>query len=1287
MLVKVAHDSERGTRQDLNPNLEEYLSVPESPKSDYMFFRDRWTPGTCGWVLHHHVFTEWFEDHHKNPRVLWIHGNPGSGKSILSSFVIDHTVQQGLPCHYFYIRSEDKEKRALSMILRSLACQIASSIPAFADKLRILQAAATDINTADYLNIWQWLYKQSLFQLDIGHPIYWIIDGVDEADSPESLIRLLGELDMTSIPIRVLVVSRKTHGISATFRRLKDRVLLDTLAIEGNREDFLFHIKREMDIAGDDSYQELVTSQILERARGNFLWVHLAVQRINQCYTKVEVDDALDDLPEGMEALYDRMANAVQTSSNYKNRRLGEDILGWVTCAKRPLRVEEFSDALECDDILDMHRIIGDLCGGFVVIDKENKVTLIHETAREYLTRGTDPGLFPVVNCKPTNDKLFKRCIMRLSDRTLRSQINPIKPPPLLDYAANSWFFHLSQGSFTQPDITDTLLNFLRGQYVLTWITMAAKRNQLKTLVVASRYLSDVALKLQELDQEEKLANGQAIDTIAGWATDLVKVVGQFGSALRSHSTSVYKLIPPLCPKDSIIYQQFGSKESKTLHVSGLTTRAWDDCLARLPLDQDTEPLTIRAAGTHIAIHTNRKIQGLVFVFNCNTFEKLRTIFHAERILRIEIDSIGDNLLIYGWKTTKVWSLATGDCVKAIRNPRSLPRPQTLLFIEEENKILVGGEDSVVRSLSLKNNSTEWEIEARIQERSLLETVPINSPICSALSPDRKMIAFGYRRHPVTVWGLDPPVFLSHCNMRIDGTVGGIQDYNIQEAVTLKWHPFTGEIFGLAREGTVFKWDPDDEEPCASVRASGHFITISQDGSLIATGDSGGVVNVYATSDLRLLYRLSSPDPVSHLSFSTDSRRLYDLRSTYGSVREPSALIRLADSTEYNQNSDPWSEIKSHVRLFPDTEYHYAGAGNVVSLAGQSTGPLYCYGGRFGIAFLCEVGFGKVCELEGSVCKQDITKVTWSDDGRRLAIADLFGRLSIKSISAKGQGQGAWQVQHEFHVEVPTRHWPFHQLLFYPSGRRLLACMKTAFHSVDMHSHDIIESVFPTGMPKVKWICHPTMPNYLLGFGSTTVHVFTWAELREVKVYTYCPTPFEPIATDISTKPGLRTPSAPVEAIRRLVSRDGSPDILLEISRADASGRPESKYLIFAAADIGIEATEGTNSVNELRYTLLPAGVGSRIREPLAFLSHRRLIFLDVDRWICAWSLSSSGPRRPSANSGVISGDDGIEMYYCLPGDWAASDEMHLCSLMSGETFLCPRNGEVAAVRFAKLRN
>ena len=426
-------------------NFEDYLSVPESPEKDYNFFRDRWTSRTCNWLIGDRAFTGWLDDTHFKPRVLWIHGNAASGKSVLSSFVINHIVQLGLPCQYFFIRFTDQKKRALSMILRSLACQLAHSTPAYADNLGLLKAAATDLKTADFRNIWQWLYKQSLFQLNIQHPLYFVIDGVDEADSPGSIIRLLSELHLTTIPIRFLIVSRKTHEISLAFQKLGKQVHMEPIRTEGSRDDFRCYANQEMDVAGDDSYREEVTTQILERARGNFLWVHLAVQKINTCHTKMAVADALKDLPPGMEALYDRMAMFVQTQPSSSDQKLGTSILGWAACVQRPLSVEEFSDALGNDGLLEIHRTIGDLCGGFVVVDKEGKVAMIHETAREYLMRGGNRDRPFIIDRRSTNDKLFRRCMMRLMDPALRGQINRNQPPALLGYAVSSYTFLLGQ--------------------------------------------------------------------------------------------------------------------------------------------------------------------------------------------------------------------------------------------------------------------------------------------------------------------------------------------------------------------------------------------------------------------------------------------------------------------------------------------------------------------------------------------------------------------------------------------------------------------------------------------------------------------------------------------------------------------------------------------------------------------------------------------------------------------------------------------------------------------------
>ncbi|KAB5522826.1 hypothetical protein GE09DRAFT_493848 [Coniochaeta sp. 2T2.1] len=1316
---------ERNGGRPSSVRIEDYISVSEAPEADYNFFRDRWTPGTCQWILEHEAFTSWVEDSHQKPRVLWVHGNAASGKSILSSFVIDHIVQLGAPSCYFFMRFTDQRKRGLSMMLRSLACQLAYMIPSYAEKLRQLESAATDLKTADARNLWQWLFKQTLFRLGVDEAIYWVIDGIDEAESPGLVVKLLSDLHLTTVPLRVLIVSRKTHEISTAFQKLAKQVHMESIRTDGNVHDLRAHIEHEMDISIEAEYRERLVNQLLERARGNFLWVHLAVQRINGCHTKVDVERALDDLPAGMEALYDRMAASVQLQPNGSDRRLGLSILGWAVCARRALSVEELSDALDNTGLLGIHRTVGDLCGGFVVVDVEGHVAMIHETAREYLIRDThrqsDRPL--AIDKRSTNDKLLLRCIQRLTDPTLKARIARNQPPALLDYAVTSWYRHLALGSYSGPDIAGVVLKFLQGPQFLLWIQFAAKKMELRTLVVASRYLTEVAQKLRKLD-----VYTQAADIFEGVAVDLIKIVGKFGQNLIRNPDSILRLIPPFCPKESIMYQHFGRKEARVLSVSGSITNTWDDCSARFSMESGARASVIIPAGSRIAILANVKRSSQVIVYDAATFEEQRRITHPERVLSIEANKLGSLIVSYGYLTTRVWEMATGDCIRVVKNPPKRPRPHTIAFVDEDETILVGGEDRCIRSFSLDDTSNGWddtsngwELRSQIEEE-ITEDTTVNFPICSTISPDGTMIAFGYRAHPVTVWEIEPQMLVGQCNMALDATDMTIQDSTWGEVFGLAWHPFDGALFGITQVGILFKWEPlyGDEAIVKAPDAGAHRLTISRDGSLVATGDGMGSLKIFQSSDLTLLYHLSSQDPVLYLSFSTDSRRIYDIRGAYGNVWEPNTLARLAEKSDYpDHNSDAWSDAESlSTMLSIQTEHHSVRVDRVIALAGQSVGPLYCYGTEDGVAVLCEAGKGRVGEIERLQSFMSIEQLTWSENGRHVAVSDLNGKVSIKKISRSSQDREAWETRHEFHVVIPPHEGQICQLLFDPSGAELLATTEMALHKISLTSRSLVQSL-PFEGSGAKWVCHPTLPEYFLGFREKAAHLLRWKDLDEVEVHTYrCNEHSAPrvVVTADEEEPrnnsALEREESTAKAenrtvLKKIISNVDSPHVLLKASSpASASGQSETQYMLFDISHMRPDSRpQSSGSVSkELPYILLPPEVASRIREPLALLSRRRLLFLDVSRWICTWRLPSEAVRATastamtgkrvlgSGRSSVGRGSAdattgaGIEEHYFLPGDWATADEAKLCSAMPDGTLLCPWNGDVVTVQCAKLR-
>ncbi|KAK7966411.1 uncharacterized protein PG986_000688 [Apiospora aurea] len=1261
-------------------------------------------------------------DNHSEPFILWINGNAASGKSVLSSFVLDHLAHLGLNCSYFFIRYNDLKKRSPSLILRSVACQIAHKIPAYASKILALEAAATELKTSHFRMLWQWLFKQTLLHFEFDHPLYLIIDGLDEAEHPGELLKLFSDLQTTSWPLRVLIVSRKTHEISSAWLKLGRQVHAEAIPIEGSREDFRSYIDQEMDMADDETYREGVTQRLMERVRGNFLWVHLAVQKINGCYTIRDVEETLTNLLPGMESLYDRMAASVEVQANKDGQRLGIRILGWAACAQRLLSVEELGDALSNEGLIEIHRTIGDLCGGFLVVDIEGKVSMVHETAREYLMRsgrGPEKSLF--MDRRSTHLALFQRCIQRLTDPALRSLMARSKPPGLLDYAVSYWFIHFSHCNLTDPQVLYTTAKFFKGPHVLTWISIAAKKQDLRTLVVASRYLTDIVQKLRRAETGMPLEFRQADDVIEGWATDMVKVVGKFGDRLLEYPDSILKLIPPFCPETSMIYQQFGRKESKSLHVGFSGNVVWDDCLARLSMEEGLLATSVVTGGTRIAILATIRRSSHVLIYNSHTFETQRRITHPERVFDIQMNYSGKTLVSYGYQTTRVWDVGTGECLRILKNPNRRPKPHTMAFAEDDTRFLVGGEDRFVRSFSLEpEGDGDWATVAQIEEQTMEDTV-LNFPMCSALSPDGTMIAYGYRAYPMTVWELEPANLVGRCNLELNATDMTVQSTTFGEVFRVAWHPLSDdrEVFGLTQEGLLFKWSPYEDVPSVSAHTAAHNMTVSDDGLLLATGDAMGTVKVLATADLSVLYHLSSQDPVMSIKFSTDARQIYDIRGSYGNVWQPNSLARLADSSEYpDYNSDSISEVESFAKHSLHPEYQAIRVDNVITLAGQPLGSLYCYGTEDGVAVLCEIGRGKILELEHLESFMSIEHVAWSEDGKFICIAELGGKLSIKRLVRRGSNPDDIKVEAEMELQLPQDHGHITQLFFHPTRAQLLVSTPKSLFLLDQASGDLKRTELSEDI-RARWVSHTALPDYLLGFGTTKLHIFRWENLEEIQseVWTYFPPRMGNRASTFSSGPSLHRSGSSfkkeLDVLGRLVvADDDSSSILLQLWSSDSREQVKADYLIFDVEEVvkfcnqvGDQVPQRTPSqTKDLHYTAIPSAIASCIRQPLAFLSRRRLIYLDYDRWICTWRLPSKATRssRPStgmtrrgggvrvvggeASSSSGSGSNDVERHYFLPGDWVTADQVHLCVAMSDGTLLFPRNGDVASVQCAKLR-
>lgn len=266
-------ESNRISWSDLKESrsLKSLLAITELPDVDFIYFRDQWTKGTCTWVLEDTSYLRWLDGQEPGSSLLWLRGGAGTGKSVLSSFVVNSLVERGLSCQYFFIKYGEERKRTLSFLLRSIAYQMAEGMPSLLQSMAALVDLAIDFGTANPKTIWDRVFKCTLFDIEQRQTFYWIIDGLDEADEPQAIIELLSEISSLSVQIRILLVGRQTSEIVTAFKKAPKPFYLGSINIEGHSEDLCHYIHQELSIPGTTEFKGEVVQRILAGARNNFL--------------------------------------------------------------------------------------------------------------------------------------------------------------------------------------------------------------------------------------------------------------------------------------------------------------------------------------------------------------------------------------------------------------------------------------------------------------------------------------------------------------------------------------------------------------------------------------------------------------------------------------------------------------------------------------------------------------------------------------------------------------------------------------------------------------------------------------------------------------------------------------------------------------------------------------------------------------------------------------------------------------------------------------------------------
>ena len=176
------------------------------------------------WLIKGHIFTAWLNEPNS---FIWINGFPGSGKSILCSTAIQHTLrekqyEQRVGIAFFYFDFRDQNKQDSMGMLRALLLQLSGQLEECAQDLRQLYRAY-DLGTPPTEALI--IYLQRMIKR--FYHVYIVLDALDESpryNQRDGVLEAIETIRMWRLPgLHFLVTSRNEIDIRRSLKPARDQ--------------------------------------------------------------------------------------------------------------------------------------------------------------------------------------------------------------------------------------------------------------------------------------------------------------------------------------------------------------------------------------------------------------------------------------------------------------------------------------------------------------------------------------------------------------------------------------------------------------------------------------------------------------------------------------------------------------------------------------------------------------------------------------------------------------------------------------------------------------------------------------------------------------------------------------------------------------------------------------------------------------------------------------------------------------------------------------------------------
>ena len=281
-------------------------------------------PGSCDWIL-------------TTPQIrrcvilgdsftLSIQDRPGTGKSVLSSFLIDHLKEQNQACVlYFFCKASDIERRDPTYVHRTLLAQLLQydhSLHAYIEPFyntsgRVTADSFVDVSACILLAVSRTLHRQ----------IFIVVDALDECENVEAMLKVLFDArSSASAQVNMIFTSRPiqtSFGFDAI-------MALDASSVDTLIGKYIEHRVLQMKRLSGSALSMMIVDRISGAADGLWLYARLMLDEIEKLPSAALIERHLGNVPHGLTQLYTQILHSKESTFSDIDLKFAQQIFLWL---------------------------------------------------------------------------------------------------------------------------------------------------------------------------------------------------------------------------------------------------------------------------------------------------------------------------------------------------------------------------------------------------------------------------------------------------------------------------------------------------------------------------------------------------------------------------------------------------------------------------------------------------------------------------------------------------------------------------------------------------------------------------------------------------------------------------------------------------------------------------------------------------------------------------------------------------------------------------------------------